>query len=156
RRPDEPERAGRGRGTGRCADRRSRPNAGRSAGGRSSQALPGAEPGGDRRAPGSHGRGGRRGAAPRAAAAAGTQAGGAVDVNPVESDDLDAITANILRAIERGEVPDAAAWVARHPAHAAELADFFADLDRFGPFLGMGSAAASDETVDYRQSADRA
>jgi hypothetical protein len=62
--------------------------------------------------------------------------------------DIDQISADYLQAVERGESPDPAEWVARHPGHAVELATFFADLGVFASFLGMSTDF--DATTDYR------
>ncbi len=43
---------------------------------------------------------------------------------------LGAVIAGFLEAVERGEKPDRAAILAAHPQLAAELAAYFADLDR--------------------------
>jgi hypothetical protein len=64
-------------------------------------------------------------------------------------DELDRIVADFLNEVERGRRPDPAAWVARHPLRAAELNQFFADLGRFGSFLGLESRADPDATVEY-------
>src|SRR5581483_6471976 len=49
---------------------------------------------------------------------------------PADSDPLlDVIVTAYLKAVEGGEAPDRAVWLARHPALAADLAEFFADLD---------------------------
>lgn len=61
--------------------------------------------------------------------------------------DLDQIAADYLLAVERGESPDPAECIARHPQHAAELAAFFADLGVFGTFLGL--TGPLDATTDY-------
>lgn len=46
--------------------------------------------------------------------------------------DLDELLAAYLEEVEAGRVPDRRAWVARHPAFAAELSAFFANLDHVG------------------------
>ena len=66
--------------------------------------------------------------------------------SPLELDD---VIARLLGEIERGQVPDPAEWVARHPEHAAELAAFLSDLGRFGEFLGIPSVPNTDLTADY-------
>jgi serine/threonine-protein kinase len=66
--------------------------------------------------------------------------------------DLDELAAEFLAAAERGAAPDPAEWLARHPAHAAELAAFLADLGRFGSFLGLPPPPSHDETVEFRPS----
>jgi serine/threonine protein kinase len=45
------------------------------------------------------------------------------------STELDALIADYLQAIERGEQPDPSQWIAQHPEYASELAKFQADLD---------------------------
>lgn len=72
----------------------------------------------------------------------------------IADDELDRIVADYLRETELGRRPDAAAWVARHPAHAAELTAFLSDLGRFGSFLGLGSRTDPDATVDHRSATD--
>jgi len=62
---------------------------------------------------------------------------------------LDDLVAEYLAAAERGQAPDPADFVARHPAHAAALAAFLADLGQFGDFLGLPPVAAADLTRDY-------
>jgi hypothetical protein len=66
--------------------------------------------------------------------------------------DIDQIAADYLQAVERGESPDPAEWVARHPGHAAELAAFFTDLGVFAGFLGLSTD--HDATTDYRPAGD--
>ena len=56
-----------------------------------------------------------------------------------ESADLDALIADYIHALEQGKAPDAADWLARHPAHAADLARFLRDLGQFGSFLGLAA-----------------
>jgi eukaryotic-like serine/threonine-protein kinase len=65
-------------------------------------------------------------------------------------EELDQIVADFLRETERGRQPDPAAWIARHPSHASELSAFFADVGRFGSFLGIDSRTDPDATVDQR------
>ena len=69
-------------------------------------------------------------------------------------DELDRIVADYLHEVEKGRHPDPAAWVARHPQHAAGLTAFFADLGRFGSFLGIDGPADADATVDFGTAAD--
>ena len=69
-------------------------------------------------------------------------------------DELDRIVADFLHEVEQGRRPDPAAWVARHPSHAAGLNAFFADLGRFGSFLGLDSRTDPDATVDYGTATD--
>jgi eukaryotic-like serine/threonine-protein kinase len=63
------------------------------------------------------------------------------------ADELDRITADILREVEAGRHPDPAAWTARYPAHATAITEFFTDLGRFGSFLGLDRAHDPDATV---------
>jgi eukaryotic-like serine/threonine-protein kinase len=49
----------------------------------------------------------------------------------IKDERVNGIIADYLRAIERGEVPDRAALLARHVEFTAELSAFFADHDRF-------------------------
>jgi tetratricopeptide (TPR) repeat protein len=49
----------------------------------------------------------------------------------IKDERVNGIIADYLRAIERGEVPDRAALLARHAEFAKELSAFFADHDRF-------------------------
>src|SRR5262245_27639165 len=44
---------------------------------------------------------------------------------------LDEVIAAYVEAVEAGQSPDRAAWIARHPELAAELAAFFADEEQF-------------------------
>ncbi len=69
-------------------------------------------------------------------------------MNPAETGDLDTIIADYLQAAERGQAPAPASWIARHPAHAAELLAFLTDLGRFGTFLGLPRQPALEETTD--------
>ncbi|HKB06429.1 MAG TPA: serine/threonine-protein kinase, partial [Gemmataceae bacterium] len=70
-------------------------------------------------------------------------------MTPAETE-LDRIVADFLREAEAGRNPNPGDWLTRFPQYTAELSTFFADLGRFGSFLGLGSRASSDETVDYR------
>jgi len=49
----------------------------------------------------------------------------------IKDERVNGIIADYLRAIERGEVPDRAALLARHAEFTTELSAFFADHDRF-------------------------
>jgi serine/threonine protein kinase len=69
-----------------------------------------------------------------------------------EPSDVDALIAEFIQAVERGQSPDPADWLARHPAHAADLARFLHDLGQFGTFLGL-SFHASEVTKDFRHPA---
>jgi serine/threonine-protein kinase len=71
-----------------------------------------------------------------------------------ESEELDRIVADFLYEMEHGHRPDPAAWLARHPAHATGLAEFFADLGRFGSFLGLENPTDVDATVDFNTATD--
>jgi serine/threonine-protein kinase len=71
-------------------------------------------------------------------------------------DDLDRLAAQFLQAVEQGLNPNPAEWLARHPEHAAGLAAFFADVGRFGSFLGLPSRSHMDETVDHLGAGDAA
>jgi serine/threonine-protein kinase len=68
----------------------------------------------------------------------------------VDDEEVDRIVADFLYEVEHGHRPDPSVWLARHPSHAAELAEFFADLGRFGSFLGLDSPTDPDATVDHR------
>ena len=74
-------------------------------------------------------------------------------MNPAEPGDLDTIIADYLQAAERGQAPEPASWIARHPNHAAELLAFLDDLGRFGTFLGLPSQPALEATTDLRSPA---
>jgi serine/threonine-protein kinase len=74
-------------------------------------------------------------------------------MNPAEPGDLDTIIADYLQAAERGQAPDPASWIARHPDHAPELLTFLANLDRFGPFLGLPTIPNLEATTEFRPSA---
>src|SRR5689334_19289283 len=49
---------------------------------------------------------------------------------PERDERLGEILAAWIEAEERGETPDRADWLARHPAFAAELEEFLANRDR--------------------------
>ena len=49
---------------------------------------------------------------------------------PSDNPKLDALLAGYLEAVERGEKPDRAQFIAANPDLAAELQAFFTDLDR--------------------------
>jgi eukaryotic-like serine/threonine-protein kinase len=70
------------------------------------------------------------------------------DASPV-----DELVAAFLAAAERGQAPDPADWLARHPDHAADLAAFLADLGRFGSFLGLPDVPNHDLTADFEPGA---
>lgn len=74
-------------------------------------------------------------------------------MNPAEPGDLDTIIADYLQAAERGQAPEPASWIARHPDHAAELLAFLANLGRFGTFLGLPAQPALEATTDLRSPA---
>jgi WD40 repeat protein/tRNA A-37 threonylcarbamoyl transferase component Bud32 len=46
-------------------------------------------------------------------------------------DNLDDVIASYLKAAQAGNAPDQKEWMARHPAFARELSEFFADQERF-------------------------
>jgi serine/threonine-protein kinase len=71
-------------------------------------------------------------------------------MSALSSTDLDDLIAAFLLALEQGQTPDPADWLARHPEHAAQLALFLADLGRFGGLLGLPLSAHFDLTTDYR------
>ena len=77
-------------------------------------------------------------------------------MNPPSSSDLDDLVADFVSAVERGQAPEPADWLARHPGHAAELAAFLADLGRFGDFLGLPPPAHPDLTARYGEPEDPA
>ncbi|HEV3025784.1 MAG TPA: hypothetical protein VGX76_25095, partial [Pirellulales bacterium] len=62
-------------------------------------------------------------------------------------DRLDEVIASYLEAAERGEAPDAQAYVAQHPDIAAELSLFFADRAEFQQVAGELSPAAKRSTA---------
>lgn len=70
--------------------------------------------------------------------------------------DLDALIAEFVLAAERGEAPDPAEWIARHPEHASDLAAFLADLGRFGSFLGLSQYPDLDVTTDLSRTGPQA
>jgi serine/threonine-protein kinase len=72
-------------------------------------------------------------------------------MSAANAEDLDAVIAGYLEAAEQGAPPDPAEWLGRHPAHAAELAVFLADLHSFGAFLNIPPPGAADATADYRR-----
>jgi tetratricopeptide (TPR) repeat protein len=53
---------------------------------------------------------------------------------PSEHEDLDQVIVAYLEAVEKGETPDRALWLARYPELAPELAEFFADQDKVKPW----------------------
>lgn len=63
--------------------------------------------------------------------------------------DLDAIVAEFLQQVERGNMPNADELIARHPEHAAELVQFLNDLGMFGSFLGLDRSDDLALTTDY-------
>lgn len=67
-----------------------------------------------------------------------------------QSPDLDDLIAEYILASERGEAPDAADWLARHPDKAPELAAFLDDLGRFGTLLGIPQRSDPDRTTDFQ------
>jgi serine/threonine-protein kinase len=67
---------------------------------------------------------------------------------------VDELAAEYLAAAERGQAPDPADFLARHPEHAAELAAFLADLGRFGSFLGLSAGPSHDLTTDLGRGDD--
>ena len=67
---------------------------------------------------------------------------------------VDELVAEFLAAVERGQAPEPADWLASHPEHAAELAAFLADLGRFGSFLGLPDAPNHDLTADFDGGSD--
>ena len=72
-------------------------------------------------------------------------------MNEPSANPVDELAAEYLAAAERGERPDPADWLARHPEHAAELAKFLADLGLFATLLGMGKLPPDvDLTVPVR------
>src|SRR5262249_14868402 len=127
------ERAGRPERTTAAPGRRPGRLAGRHPRGGRVEALPRLDPGRDRRPPRPHPGRRRVAAAPRAEATPRTPArtGLTMPTNPPsEGGPLGEVIARYLQAVERGEAPDRAAILAAHPELAAELAAYFADLDR--------------------------
>ena len=57
-----------------------------------------------------------------------------------EAEQLDDVILAYLEAVEVGESPDRAAWLARYPHLADELAAFFADQDQFSSLIAPISA----------------
>jgi eukaryotic-like serine/threonine-protein kinase len=70
-------------------------------------------------------------------------------VRPTEDPILDQLIADYLMAAERGEAPDPTEWVAGHPAHAAHLANFLADLGRFGALIDLPPLTNLIQTVSF-------
>jgi serine/threonine-protein kinase len=70
-------------------------------------------------------------------------------VTPPEPTDVDALVADFIQALERGQAPNPADWLARHPAHADELAAFLLDLGRFGSFLGLPDHSGLEATTAF-------
>ena len=71
------------------------------------------------------------------------------DTDP-DGDELDRLAADFLQAVEAGRNPVPADWLSRHPAHAAGLTAFFADLGR------TRGLAPRRRRVIYRRVADHA
>ena len=76
-------------------------------------------------------------------------------MTPPPSSGLDVLIAEFVHAAERGEAPDPAEWLARHPEHASDLAAFLADLGRFGSFLGLSQSPELDVTTDLSRGGSR-
>jgi serine/threonine-protein kinase len=74
-------------------------------------------------------------------------------MSPGDLTDVDELVAEFLAAAERGQAPDPAEWLARHPEHARELAAFLADLGTFGSFLGLPNVPNHDLTADFEPGA---
>jgi serine/threonine-protein kinase len=72
-------------------------------------------------------------------------------MTPPEPTGVDALVADFIQALERGQAPSPADWLARHPAHAAELAAFLLDLGRFGSFLGLPFHSGLDATAPFNR-----
>jgi tetratricopeptide (TPR) repeat protein len=76
------------------------------------------------------------------------------------ADRLDALVADYLEAVERGQAPDRQAWLAAHPELAAELAGFLDDqakVMRWTAPLRQVAVPASDAVADpNRTPSDRA
>src|SRR5262245_17153233 len=66
--------------------------------------------------------------------------------------EIDEILADYLKAIDEGRTPDRDALLARHPAAAAELADFFDGVDRFerlaAPLRSVRDGDVGETTAD--------
>ena len=66
---------------------------------------------------------------------------------PSDGGPLGPVIAGYLQAVERGEAPDRAVLLAAHPDLAAELAGYFADLDRMDRVAAPLRLANSDITT---------
>ena len=66
---------------------------------------------------------------------------------PEEEAKLSAVLAAYLEAIDRGETPDRAAIVARHPHLADQLQTYFADQDRLDALAGPLRANSAAEAT---------
>src|SRR5262249_58207773 len=52
-----------------------------------------------------------------------------------QAEDLDDVILAYVEALEAGQSPDRAAWLARYPHFTDDLADFFADRDQFSSIV---------------------
>jgi eukaryotic-like serine/threonine-protein kinase len=71
---------------------------------------------------------------------------------------LDRLVTAYLEALETGDRPERAQWLARHPELATELAEFFADQDRLervaAPLREVAQAVQGEETPDLSRTSE--